>query len=223
MLTPESTVAAQYANSPTILALINGMNSAIDPSADIDKFYSDMFDISTAVGYGLDCWGRIVNVSRILTIPSAASTSVANYLGFAESGIGAFGFGWGTWSSPSGGSSNFILSDDAYRQLIMLKAAANIANCSISGINYILKQLFVGQGRAYVTDVGNMQLVLVFEFMLSPVQVAILLQSSIIPTPCGVGYNVMGIDIARTFGFSEAGVGASGFNSGLFFNGFATL
>jgi hypothetical protein len=220
MLTPASTVAAQYANSPTMLALINGMNSAIDPSADINKFYSDMFNISTAVGYGLDCWGRIVNVSRVLSVPAAVPTE--NYLGFAESGTGVFAFGWGIWYLGVR-NNNFVLSDDAYRLLILLKAAANIANCSIPGINFILKQLFVGQGRAYVTDVGDMQLVLAFEFILSPVQVAILLQSGIVPTPCGVGYNVMGIDVTRTWGFAEAGTSAAGFNNGLFFNGFASL
>jgi len=59
--------------------------------------------------------------------------------------------------------------------------------------------------------------------LLSPVQVAILTQSGIVPAPCGVGYNVMGLDAARTFGFAEAGISASGFNYGLFFNGFNTI
>lgn len=221
MLTPASTVASQYANSPTILALINGMNSAIDPSADINKFYRDMWDISTAVGYGLDCWGRIVGVSRVLSVPVTVDTS-ESYLGFEESGSGVFPFGWGIWYLGVR-NNNFVLSDDAYRLLILLKAAANITNCSIPGINFILKQLFVGPGRAYVIDVGDMQLVLAFEFILSPVQVAILLQSGIVPVPCGVGYNVMGIDVTHTWGFAEAGVSAAGFNNGLFFNGFASL
>lgn len=220
MLVPESTVAAQYANSPVMLALLSGMNSAIDPSVDINKFYTDMWDVATATSYGLDCWGRIVNVSRILTIPGTAV--VADYLGFAEAGISAFGFGWGTfYTTPS--STNFILSDDAYRQLIMLKAAANITNCSIAALNHIVSQLFAGQGRVYVTDVGDMQMVLVFEFMLSSMQKALLLQSGIVPVPCGVGFNIMDIDVTRTFGFAEAGVGASGFNNGFFFAGFASI
>jgi hypothetical protein len=105
----------------------------------------------------------------------------------------------------------------------MLKAAANITNCSIPGLNYILKQLFAGQGRAYVSDPGNMQTLLAFEFVLSPIQKAILRQSGIVPNPCGVGYDVMDIDITRTFGFAEAGTSASGFNNGFFFEGFETI
>jgi hypothetical protein len=220
MLTPESTVASQYANSPTILALISGMNSAIDPSVDINQFYRDMWNIETATSYGLDCWGRIVNVSRTLTLPTEAVAG--DYFGFAEAGTDAFGFGWGTfYTTPA--SSNFVLSDDAYRQLIMLKAAANITNCSIPGLNRILGTLFADQGRAFVTDTGDMQMVLVFEFMLSPVQKAMLIQSGIVPVPCGVSFNVMDLDIAHTFGFAEAGVGASGFNNGFFFEGFESI
>ena len=220
MLAPQSTVASQYANSPTILALISSMNSAIDPSVDINKFYADMWDIETATSYGLDCWGRIVQVSRTLTLPP--NTVTGTFLGFAEAGASANAFGWGTfYSTPS--SNNYVLSDTAYRQLIMLKAAANITNCSIPGLNYILKQLFAGQGRAYVSDPGNMQTMLAFEFVLSPIQKAILRQSGIVPNPCGVGYDVMDIDITRTFGFAEAGTSASGFNNGFFFEGFETI
>jgi hypothetical protein len=222
MLTPESTVASQYANSPTMLALIGGMNSAIDPSVDIDSFYNDMWNVETATTYGLDCWGRIVNVSRTLTLPPAAVAEIADYFGFAEAGVSAFTFGYGTlYTTPA--SSNFVLSDDAYRQLIMLKAAANITNCSIAGLNHILSQLFNGMGRAYVADVGNMQMVLVFEFLLTPVQKAILLQSGVVPVPCGVGFNVMDIDITQTFGFAEAGASASGFDNGFFFEGFESI
>lgn len=60
----ESTVISQYANSPTIDALIASLNSAIDPSEDIDNFYNYVFNIATAQGFGLDIWGRVVGVTR---------------------------------------------------------------------------------------------------------------------------------------------------------------
>jgi hypothetical protein len=220
MLNLQSTIASQYANSPTILALVASMNGSLDPSVDINSFYDNMFNIQTATSYGLDCWGRIIKVARVLTVP-VTTTSLTQFA-FTEAGAQANGFGWGTFYSSSA-SNNFILSDDAYRQLILLKAASNIANCSIPALNGILKQLFVGQGRAYVTDTGNMQLILVFEFTLAPVQLAILLQSGVIATPCGVNYNVMDVPITGTLGFAEVGSGAAPFGQGAFFEGFESL
>ena len=58
----EQTIASQYANSPTILALINNMNTYIDVSADLDNFYNVVWNVDTAVGFGLDIWGRIVGL-----------------------------------------------------------------------------------------------------------------------------------------------------------------
>ena len=55
----ESTLASQYANSPALLAVIKGMNDSIDPTARIDDFYRLVWNVDTAVGHGLDVWGRI--------------------------------------------------------------------------------------------------------------------------------------------------------------------
>lgn len=66
----EQTIISQYGNSSTISALVHNMNDYIDPSADIDQFFSFIWDVSQAQGFGLDIWGRIVNVSRtVLTNP----------------------------------------------------------------------------------------------------------------------------------------------------------
>ncbi|MCS6515083.1 DUF2612 domain-containing protein [Burkholderia thailandensis] len=56
------TVLAQYANSPTLIQLVQNMNGYIDPSADIDAFYDNVWNIQTAVGRGLDIWGKIVGL-----------------------------------------------------------------------------------------------------------------------------------------------------------------
>ncbi len=66
------TIISQYANSPTMLALIESFNAAIDPSNDINNFYRLVWDIATAQGFGLDIWGRIVGVTR--TIPTVPAT-----------------------------------------------------------------------------------------------------------------------------------------------------
>ena len=66
------TKISQYGNSPAILSLIDSFNSAVEPYADIDNFYVWVWDVSTAQGFGLDIWGRIVGVSR--TIPTNPAT-----------------------------------------------------------------------------------------------------------------------------------------------------
>ena len=64
MLDASVTVQSQYAASPTITALVDGVNSLIDPRSDIQLFYDNIFNPATAVGIGLDIWARIVGVER---------------------------------------------------------------------------------------------------------------------------------------------------------------
>jgi hypothetical protein len=58
----EQTILSQYANSATITKLIHNMNAYIDPSADIDAFYNVVWNVETAEGFGLDIWGRVVDL-----------------------------------------------------------------------------------------------------------------------------------------------------------------
>lgn len=64
------TLLNQFAGSPTITALIQSFNDAVDPSANIAAFQQYIWNVNSAVGYGLDVWGNIVNVPR--TIASAS-------------------------------------------------------------------------------------------------------------------------------------------------------
>lgn len=57
-----------------MVELINDMNGYIDPAANIQAFYDEVWNIATAQGYGLDVWGRIVDVKRVLTV-----TGFGNY------------------------------------------------------------------------------------------------------------------------------------------------
>lgn len=62
MTNVEQTIISQYANSPTILQLVQDIDSYLDPAADIDNFYDVVWNVDTAVGFGLDIWGRIVGL-----------------------------------------------------------------------------------------------------------------------------------------------------------------
>lgn len=207
------TVISQYANSPVTLGLLESFNDAIDPSANIDAFYNLVWNVDTAVGYGLDVWGRIVGVSRVLTVPSG------DYLGFSEAESWV-AFGAGTFYSGPNSTENFILTDVAYRALILIKALANISDCSARTLNTILRQLFPGRGNAYVLDLGNMKMRMVFEFLLEPFEYAILTQSGAFPHPTGVGIEIMQLSLPYRFGFAEAGpYSAAPFGQGTFFGG----
>lgn len=211
----KQTYLAQYANSPTITAIIENFNDAIDPSKDIDLFYKNIFDIDTAMGVGLDYWGAIVDVSRNIKVQDGGV-----YFGFKQAESGATGaqpFNQAPFYNGSPATTNYRLADDAYRKLILVKALANITDGSIKSLNYLLNFLFSGEGRCYVHDTGSMQIRYVFEFNLSAVELAIMLNSSAIPKPAGVGASVMQVDRANTFGFK--GSGLQPFNQGVFFSG----
>ncbi|MDB5777620.1 MAG: hypothetical protein JWP38_3753 [Herbaspirillum sp.] len=210
MINVEQTIISQYANSPTLVQLIKNMNGYIDPQSDFDNFYSFVWNIQTAQAWGLDILGRIVNVPRQLQIPAVVTS-----FGFKE-GVGCQPFGQAPFYAGPPGSNTYLLTDDAYRTLILMKALLNISNSSAPSINQLLNNLFAGRGRCYVADTGQMQLRFVFEFNLAPFEIAILTQSNAVPRPAAVQAQVMQIDIAHTFGFSEGGL--QPFGQGTFFN-----
>lgn len=182
---PWTTVIAQYSNSPIVDSLVNTFDAAMDLTQLMDGFFNTTLNIQTAVGFGLDVIGRIVNVSRTVPIPGVTST----YVGFEEASSWT-GFGQGGFYSGGGVSTNFVLSDDDYRLLILAKMAGNISDGSITSVNQILLDLFPGRGTCYVADGLNMSLTYTFVFALNPVEVAIVLESGVLPSPAGVVINI---------------------------------
>lgn len=211
------TVASQYANSPTLLALIHNFDQYIDPAADLNNFYDTVWNVQTAQGFGLDIWGRIVNVSRELKVAGSLA-----YFGFKEAytaptaSAGPQPLGQAPLYLGVPATQMYTLSDDAYRTLILTKALFNISDCSIASINQLLSRLFAGRGRCYVTDAGSMEMRFVFEFALLPFEISILTQSGVMPRPAGVHARAMQIDVPGTFGFSEGS--GQPFGCGVFFN-----
>lgn len=182
---PWITVMAQYANSPVITSWITSFNDAMDMTENLDNFYDLMWNIQTAVGYGLDVWGRIVGVQRAISIPGSVQ-----FIGFEEAGSSWTGFGQGGFYSGGGLTTNYQLDDNDFRRLILAKAAGNISDGSIPSVNKILLALFPGRGTCYVADGRNMSVTYTFEFALTPVEVAIVSQTNVLPTAAGVAINI---------------------------------
>lgn len=185
-----ATIISQYANSPILTQLIINLQECIDQTRNLDSFYDLIWNVDTAVGYGLDVWGRIVAVNRVLHLASGPP-----YFGFADDGqkdYEPFGPGGvGPFFNGQPLTSNFILSDDGFRVLILAKAFSNICDGSIKSINRLLQTLFGTSGKSYVVDNRDMTFNYVFEFPLSALQLAILTQSGVFPKPTGVSYNVV--------------------------------
>ena len=225
------TLISQYANSPTILALINNANQYVDPQTNLFNFYNQVWNVNSAVGYGLDVWGRIVGVRRNMLVNQAGS-----FFNFKESGIGTpFGPGgvapFTAGVTPFGGGI-YRLSDALYRLLIMAKALANISICTAMFLNGILKALF--GGTVWCSDTGGMVINIYFQ-SLNLTQLAILTTSGVLPRPVGVLMQTQtGYTLGQTFLFREASTFYGtpfGFNSlysnsgpgGELFNGITTV
>jgi hypothetical protein len=186
-LSAAATYLAQYANSPILTALIEAMNAEIDPGADIDAFYDYVWNVATAQGFGLDIWGKIVNIPREVIL-----LSPADYLGFEEALPGSFPFNQAPFYSgtlnPATGV--YKLSDDAYRVLIMTKALANISTFTAPSVNALLRFMFAGRGSCYVQELGGMSIQYVFNFALEPWEASVIETPSLMPRPAGVTVSI---------------------------------
>jgi hypothetical protein len=206
------TVLSQYQSSPRLMSLLAAIEAWISPDANYENFYQTVWNIESAVKYGLDVWGRIVNIPR--TLPLVGTPT----FGFGEAGD-RVGFGQGPFfEAATGVTANFTLQDEPYRRLILAKAAFNITDGSVPATNAIMMQLFPGRGNCYVLDgrnvgpqsfgfgeagdrvgfgqgpfgdlvlaslPGNMTLTYVFQFPLAPFEQA-MAQSGVLPKPTGV-------------------------------------
>jgi Protein of unknown function (DUF2612) len=208
------TIISQYANSPILTTLIQNVFSYLDQTQNFDAFFDYIWNVDTAQGYGLDIWGRIVGVNRVLQV------QVGDNFGFAEALPGCDTFGAASFYAGTPLTENYALSDEAYRTLILAKAAANITIGSIPAINQILLSLFPNRGNCYVTEgtvggdyfgfaeAGNavgfdqqpfysgetietMTMTYTFEFQLTAVELAIVQQSGVLPKSTGVNASVV--------------------------------
>lgn len=211
MIDVERTIISQYANSATIVQLIKNMNEYVDPRADFDAFFDYVWNVESAQGFGLDIWGRIVGISRELSIPAAAT-----YFGFNDALPGSHPFNdQPFYDGTPPATQTYKLADDAYRQLILVKALANISATNAPALNQLLQNMFASRGRCYVNDLGGMALRYTFEFDLTPYEFAIMTQSGALPRPAGVNASLFQSALPL-FGFSEAGASAAPFGQGVF-------
>lgn len=219
------TVIRQYANSPTLMALLEDFDQWVDPAKFTADFLSYVWDIDTAVGFGLDIWGRILGRSRYLQVEQTAGFNFGFDIG-AQPGSQWQPFGQAPFfNGQAAGATAFALQDDDYRKLLLIKAAANIASSDCPSINALLRKMFEERGPAYVGyDTDNpMHIGYTFDFFPTNVEKAII-ESGIFPQPAGT--TVVYIYKTLTYaplGFAGMNAGANpeyvtGFDQGPFYN-----
>ena len=183
----DATLISQYAQSPVLTQLIDNCAQYFDQSANWGNFYQYVWNIDTAENWGLDFWGKILGVSRYLTLPVTAQ-----YLGLegADGTASGYPFGVGVFFDGATATQTYALPDPDYRTLLYAKALANISRTSIPALNQLLMLLFAGQGDAYVEDNGNMQMTYYLGWTPTNIQLAIMEQSGVMPHPTGVSVTV---------------------------------
>ncbi len=174
---PRTTIISEYANSPTLVQMIDSLHQQITPSGNFQMFYDYIWNIDTAQGFGLDILGLIINLPRQLIIPAI------------------FGF-----PLPAG---PYSMTDDQYRRALMFKAMSNIIDSSAFAINSELRLLADGRGNAFVEVIGTMAIQYTFYFPLEPFEHAIMTVGDIAMRGAGVGFP-NSFTINPYFGFSEA-------------------
>jgi len=173
------TLIAQYCNSPILYALVQYVGAWLDGRVYDDFFYFNVWNLDTAVEYGLDILGRIVGASRYLTVPEANV-----YIGFAGQDT-AQNWGHGIWNRGANGTLNVRLADDVYRRVILAKARANVSGLTIPETNAILMLLFPDYGNSYVVENEDGSISYSFGATLSAVDYAIISQEGLLPRPTG--------------------------------------
>src|SRR6185312_12863333 len=146
MINVEQTIQSEYANSPVITQLITNMDQYIDPRANIDEFYTLIWNVLTAQGIGLDIWGKIVVLPNGRLLKLGSNNQI---FGFANTDIPAdwAPFNQGTFYPGQDASTTFALGDEAFRTLILSKSLANITATTSLALNQLLRNLFPGRGR----------------------------------------------------------------------------
>lgn len=178
--TADQTIQSQYSSSPILTGIIAGMERLVSPQADIQLFFDMIFNVATAQGMGLDWWGRIVGVNRQMNVPS-----LNNVFGFDGSSLAPWNEG--IFYTKENAIGVYDMSDDAFRELILWKALANIATADIATLNVLLQKLFPGK-IIFALETDVMQIRITSASELEPYQRSILRTYGIFMKAAGVGY-----------------------------------
>ena len=204
----DATIQSQYAASTHIMAVVQAFWDCLNPDADIQSIYDNMVNPDTAVGVGLDVWGRIVAIGR----EYVSIDENSKYLGFnpspgmTNSRLDSFN------NAPfySAVNGKIRLNDTTYRTYIFIKAMINIGISTLAEINQMLHVMFPDTNICCI-HVDTMTLRLVVQGNITEADKTALMNLPWLPA--GVQLQLYHV-ITPTFGFN--GSGLMPFNQGTF-------
>lgn len=167
-------IQSQYAASSNINAVVAGFARLIDPYTDIQAFYDELFNIMSARGVGLDVWGDILQISRVIRINETTSLTLDDdhYRALL------------LYKALANISSSDVATLNRLLQTLME-----------TGID-------VFDGHAYVLETGPMKIRWVFEYFLNELQLAIFRTAGTLARGAGVGWELYAVDPDKVFGFA---------------------
>jgi len=176
---PLKTIASQYANSPTLVTLVDAFAQQVLPTANFANFLSYIWNLDTAQGFGLDILGRIVGLNRQVTdVPDI-------------------------YGMPPVTDGLYTMTDDQYRRALTVQVLHNISNGSAKDINAQMRIMSNGRGNAFVQKVGTMSIKFKFYYAPMPYEYALVQTGKFLMAPTGVEFN-NSFTINNWFGFAEA-------------------
>ena len=141
------TLSTFFNRDTSLTRLVNALWNSLNPSYIKDLWLYNFFNIDTATGYWLDCWGTIVALPRAVKLPSE------DWFGFFQSPYKPFNT-FPFWDgSPE--ANTIMMDDDFYRQAIKAKALANRSGRSIEDM-YLILNMLDSNGTYSVYDYRNM-------------------------------------------------------------------
>lgn len=182
------TVIAQYANSPVLLSVLGSYDAAFRACSFFDDFYNNVWNLDTALGFGLDIWGQIVGINRTIKIFNGF------FWGYNEETLllaRPYNDITGMFRDFQELSGEITFSDEVYRKLILAKAYYNLSDQSITSINTLLMTLFGHDGHeVYVKDNFDMTISFVFNWLPDTTEAAIMINAGLLSRPAGVRLNI---------------------------------
>lgn len=180
---------SQYANSPKLVKLIEGMRNAFSNTQTMEDWFDVVYNLKTARGFGLDIWGLILNQSRLLYYKDEYGIQQSVYLKGAQT-IGNESY---TEEQIEG----------YYRMLLFFRAFSYVTNSTLKSFNDLLRFYFEDR-KVFVQEIGTMSIELVFGFFPTTLE-KIIFASDLFPKPTGVKLNFRFIPKGEWFGFFDDG------------------
>jgi hypothetical protein len=165
-------IQSQYSASRRLLAMTGSFQDVLDPTVDIDLFYKRIFNILTAEGYGLDNWGRILGIARVISDEGVSLTLEDEMY-------------------------RLLL---LYKAMANISDATAAGLNRLLGV-LIATGVGGLPARAYVLEIAPMVIRWVFEDFMSPIQLAVFNAAGTLARGAGVGWEFYAISPGKVFGF----------------------